>query len=91
MYFGVLLASLLGLMHWLVSGLSAIVMLYAILSWVQPNSGSMQLLTRLVEPWLAPIRRTLPQPGGIDLSPLVLLVALQIAGMLLAGLQFGGF
>jgi len=33
----------------------------------------------------------LPQPGGIDLSPLVLLVILQIAGMLLAGLQFGGF
>ena len=29
--------------------------------------------------------------GGIDLSPLVLLVILQIAGMLLAGLQYGGF
>jgi YggT family protein len=45
----------------------------------------------LVEPWLAPIRNVLPQPGGIDLSPLVLLLILQIAGMLLAGLQHGGF
>jgi uncharacterized protein YggT (Ycf19 family) len=40
---------------------------------------------------LAPIRNALPQPGGIDLSPLVLLVALQIAGMLLAGLQYGAY
>ena len=91
LFVGVLLASVFGLLHWLVSGLSAIVMLYAILSWVQPNSGSMLLLSRLVEPWLAPIRNAIPQPGGIDLSPLVLLVALQIAGMLLASLQFGGF
>ena len=90
-FVGVLIASLFGVLHWLVSGLSAIILLYAILSWVQPNSGSMMLLSRIVEPWLAPIRNAIPQPGGIDLSPLVLLVILQIAGMLLAGLQYGGF
>jgi YggT family protein len=90
-FIGILVASLFGVMHWLVSGLSVIILLYAVLSWVQPNSGSMMLLTRLVKPWLAPIRNALPQPGGIDRSPLVLLVILQIAGMLLAGLQHGGF
>ena len=90
-FMGILVASLFGVLHWLVSGLSAIILLYAILSWVQPNSGSMMLLSRLVEPWLAPIRTALPQPGGIDLSPLVLLVILQIVGMLLAGLQQGVF
>ena len=90
-FLGVLIASLFGVLHWLVSGLSAIILLYAILSWVQPNSGSMMLLSRIVEPWLAPIRNAIPQPGGIDLSPLVLLVILQIAGMGLAGLQYGGF
>ena len=88
---GVLVDSVFGVLHWLVSGLSVIILLYAVLSWVQPNSGSMMLLSRLVEPWLAPIRNALPKPGGIDLSPLVLLVILQIAGMLLAGLQYGGF
>jgi len=86
---GVLLTSFFGLLHWFVSGLSALILLYAVLSWVQPNSGSMMLLSRLVEPFLAPIRRALPQPGGIDLSPLVFLVILQIAGMVLAGLQLG--
>ena len=90
-FMGILVASLFGVLHWLVSGLSAIILLYAILSWVQPNSGSMMLLSRLVEPWLAPIRTALPQPGGMDLSPLVLLVILQIVGMLLAGLQQGVF
>ena len=90
-FVGVLIASLFGVLHWLVSGLSLIILLYAILSWVQPNSGSMMLLSRIVAPWLAPIRNAIPQPGGIDLSPLVLLLILQIVGMVLAGLQHGGF
>jgi len=36
---------------------------------------------------LKPIRRLLPLVGGIDLSPLVLLVLLQIAGIVLGSLQ----
>ena len=34
-------------------------------------------LHRLTEPLLAPIRRRLPDLGGIDISPIVLLLALQ--------------
>jgi YggT family protein len=34
-----------------------------------------------------PIRRVLPLVGGIDLSPLVLLVILQIAAIVLGNLQ----
>jgi YggT family protein len=33
-------------------------------------------LERLLEPLYAPIRRLLPSMGGLDLSPLILLVAL---------------
>jgi YggT family protein len=33
-------------------------------------------LTRLTEPLLAPIRRILPNLGGLDLSPVVLFIAL---------------
>jgi YggT family protein len=36
------------------------------------------LLSRLTEPALAPIRRVLPPIGGLDLSPMVLLLALQL-------------
>jgi YggT family protein len=34
-------------------------------------------LSRLTEPMLAPIRRILPSLGGIDLSPIVLLIGLE--------------
>ncbi len=34
-------------------------------------------LSRLTEPLLAPIRRILPNLGGIDLSPIVLLIGLE--------------
>ncbi|HUQ36741.1 MAG TPA: YggT family protein [Aestuariivirga sp.] len=34
-------------------------------------------LHRLTEPFLGPIRRVLPDLGGIDISPIVLLLALQ--------------
>lgn len=35
-------------------------------------------ISRLLDPLLAPIRRILPPAGGLDFSPLVLLVGLQI-------------
>ena len=39
------------------------------------------VLTKLVEPVLMPIRRVIPPIAGIDLSPIVLLVGMQILGM----------
>jgi len=44
-------------------------------------------LAQLVEPLLAPIRRVLPLMGGVDLSPLALLLALQVLEIVLRGLQ----
>jgi YggT family protein len=37
-----------------------------------------RVLDSVVEPMLAPIRRFLPQTGGWDLSPIVLLLIVQI-------------
>lgn len=34
-------------------------------------------LSRLTEPMLAPIRRILPSMGGLDLSPIILLLGLE--------------
>jgi len=55
----------------------------AALSWlvalgiVNPYSRAVNViigfLTRITEPFLAPIRRILPAMGGLDLSPLVLI------------------
>jgi YggT family protein len=35
-------------------------------------------LTRVTEPVLGPIRRALPDMGGIDISPIVVIIAIQI-------------
>ena len=45
-------------------------------------------LDRLTEPLLRPIRRVLPDLGGIDISPIVLLIGLQFLGILVANIFF---
>lgn len=80
--FTVLLA-VFGVMRLAVSGLSVLVIVYAVMSWVQPHSPMMGLLGRLVSPLLQPIRRAVPLVGGVDLSPLILLVLLQVGGIVL--------
>jgi YggT family protein len=63
------------------------VIVYAVLSWVQSNTVLSDIIERLVAPFLAPIRRFVPLVGGVDLSPLVLLVLLQVAAIVLGHVQ----
>jgi YggT family protein len=76
-----------GLVRMTLSGLTGLVIAYAVLSWVQTRSPVSELLERLVMPILNPIRRVVPLVGGVDLSPLVLLVLLQIAAIVLGPIQ----
>ena len=59
---------------------SVVVIVAVILSWLQlPPSNQVVRITRmLTEPALVPIRRLVPSARGIDFSPLILLVLLQI-------------
>ena len=61
------------------------VLIYALLSWVAPGSYSpgAQLLHRLCDPLLAPLRRVIPPIGGLDLSALFVLIGLQALQILL--------
>lgn len=61
----------------------AVVLVYALISWLQPGSPMYGLLGRLAEPLLTPLRRFIPSVGGVDLSALVLLLLLQIGLMVL--------
>lgn len=76
-----------GVVRVAVSGLTGLVMIYALLSWVQARSPVSDLLDRLVAPLLSPIRRHLPLMGGVDLSPLALLLLLQVVSLITGGLQ----
>lgn len=43
-----------------------------------PMASLAQFLYRITEPVLAPVRRVLPPMGGLDLSPLVVIIGIQI-------------
>lgn len=67
----------------LLQTLSLLVLGYVLVSWLQPGSHIHAMLARLVEPVLTPFRRVVPVIGGLDLSPMVLLLLLQVGVMLL--------
>jgi len=50
----------------------------AVLSWTNPGSPLMGYFEAVVSPFLRPIRRLVPLIANFDLSPLVLLVILQV-------------
>jgi len=65
-----------------------LVVIQAILSWVNPRSPAMFLLESLTRPFLRPIQGRLPLLGGVDLSPLVVFVVCQLLLMVpLAALE----
>ena len=84
MLISILLFSLKMLLRVALQTIMILVIGFAILSWVQPASPAYALLGRLTEPLLAPLRRVVPSLGGIDLSAIVLIVALQIGLIVLA-------
>jgi YggT family protein len=70
-----------------ISGLMGLVLVYAILSWVRADSPLVDIIDRICAPLLRPFRKMIPLVGGIDLSPLALLVLLQIASFVLQEVQ----
>ncbi|MBI2770100.1 MAG: YggT family protein [Burkholderiales bacterium] len=79
--------ALFGVLRLVVSGLTGLVIVYAILSWVRADSPLGDVIDRLCAPLLRPFRRVIPLVGGIDLSPLALLVLLQVAAIVLGYIQ----
>ena len=61
----------------------------AVFSWVNPYAPMADIFNALTAPLLRPFRRFIPPVGGVDLSPLALLLLLQIALFVLAGLRQG--
>ena len=72
-----------------------IIIIQVVLSWLfalnvlNPSSGGLRsfvmALERITEPVYRPIRRLLPDFGGIDFSPLVILILIQVLKKLLNG------
>ena len=61
-------------------GLEVVVLARVVLSWVDPagRSSAARFVISITEPVLAPIRRLLPRTGMLDLSPLVVVLAIGV-------------
>lgn len=63
------------------------VIIYTFLRFIlDPYHPVINALGRVFEPLLAPIRKHVPPVGGLDFSPLILIIALQILGTIIVTL-----
>ena len=87
--------ALIGIANLLLSVVTWIIIIQVILSWLfafnvlNTSSNGVRAfalaLERITEPLYRPIRRLLPDFGGIDFSPLVIMILIQVLRKLLAG------
>ncbi len=67
--------------------LTLLIFIYSLLSFfLSPYHPVQRILAQVVEPMLVPIRKWMPSISGIDLSPFILMVLIQILGSLLVAL-----
>jgi YggT family protein len=83
---GLLSVSILELIGLVLSILVVLIIANVVLSWVGRGSPTQYMLSEILNPMLAPIKRILPSMGPLDLSPLILLVAIQIAQIVLSNI-----
>jgi YggT family protein len=74
-----LVLSLVRVLQWAVYGFMGLLLIEVIFSWVNPQAPLAPVVRALNEPLMRPLRRIIPPLGGIDLSPLVAFILLQIA------------
>jgi YggT family protein len=82
-----LMIAFIDLLDLVLSGLVGLVFVSVILSWVSAGSQIQYLVSLLVNPLIAPIRKALPNFGALDLSPLALLLILQVLQIVVSNLR----
>jgi YggT family protein len=80
----VILAQMIGL---LANVLTILVIIWVIVTWILPPFHPLRdALDRIIDPMLAPIRRVLPATGMIDLSPMILIILIEVVSGILTRL-----
>jgi YggT family protein len=72
------LVALVDLLRYSIYILMFAVIVQAVLSWVNPYTPVAPAFDTITRPFLRPLRRFIPPLGGVDLTPLILLVGLQV-------------
>lgn len=80
-------SALLATARLLVYLLIGIVIIAALMSWVAPYAPAAPLFERLAAPLLSPLRRFIPAIGGLDFTPLIAILLLQVVLIVLEHLR----
>lgn len=83
-----LVAAMAKMLRWSLYLVMWLTIIHAVLSWVNPFAPVAPAVSMLVRPFLAPFQRIVPQVGGIDLSPIVLILVVNILLLVLDRLGF---
>jgi YggT family protein len=73
-------------LHWTLTLIIWVTLIYVVISWVNPLAPVAPALSMLLRPLLEPVRRIVPVIGGIDLSPMVLLIVVYLLQMVVSRL-----
>lgn len=60
-----------------------------VVSWIAPGSGhpAIQLVSQITEPVMRPVRNLMPSMGGLDLSPIIVFLILNVVRVVIDNLQ----
>jgi len=77
-YLGYFLQAVAGVLDMILFFVMIVVIARAVLSWVSPDPYNpiVRIINQLSEPLLFPIRRRVPYLGGMDFSPIILLMVI---------------
>ena len=81
-----------GIVHSLITVYIWILIIGAVLSWVRPDPYNpiVQIITRLTEPAYRLVRRMMPTVfNGLDLAPIILIIALNVIDVILVSVLNG--
>ena len=83
-----LVVATIGVANIALSGLVVMLLVRCLMSWLSTGNAVMQaVFHQLTEPLLRPLRRFIPLIGGVDVTPIALMVLLQMLAIALAHLQ----
>ncbi len=73
------------MLHWLLDLYSLILFVAVILSWVNlpDDNPFVRVVRQLTEPVLTPLRKVIPPLGGLDLTPIIVLLGIRLLQRLL--------
>ena len=67
------------------------ILIMIVASWVAPQSSNpvLQLLRQIIDPVMEPIRKRMPDMGGLDLSPMAIMLVIMVLEIVLKSIAAG--